>query len=110
VVANFNVLSDAYITTILAIAIPAAGGLILKYSPLRDWFSQMRRNKNLNKYRNLIDDTSKIENRHKKDHIQLFEEIRKRIVDLYLNGNISDSQYVELNDELSAAVEKIKSS
>jgi hypothetical protein len=70
----------------------------------------MRWNKNLNKYRNLIDDTSKIANRDKKDHIQLFEEIRKRIVDLYLNGNISDSQYVELNDELSAAVEKIKSS
>jgi DNA-binding beta-propeller fold protein YncE len=109
-VANFNVLSDAYITTILAIAIPAAGGLILKYSPLRDWFSQMRRDKNLNKYRNLIDDTSKIANRDKKDHIQLFEEIRKRIVDLYLNGNISDSQYMELNDELLAAMEKIKSS
>jgi YVTN family beta-propeller protein len=45
-VANFNVLSDAYITTILAIAIPAAGALILKYSPLRDWFSRLRRNKN----------------------------------------------------------------
>jgi len=36
----------------------------------------MRRNKNLNKYRNLIDGTSKIANRDKKDHIQLFEDIR----------------------------------
>jgi DNA-binding beta-propeller fold protein YncE len=87
-VANFNVLSDAYITTILAIAIPAAAGLILKYSPLKDWFSQTRRNKNLHKYRILINDTSKIANRDEKDNIQLFEEIRKRIVDLYLNGKI----------------------
>jgi hypothetical protein len=59
-VANFYVLSEAYITTILAIAIPAAGALILKYSPLRDWFSRLRRDKNLNEYKILINDTSKI--------------------------------------------------
>ena len=40
-VAHFNVLSDAYITTILAIAIPAAAGLILKYSPLKDLFHHL---------------------------------------------------------------------
>jgi YVTN family beta-propeller protein len=65
--ANFNVLSDAYITTILAIAIPAAGGLL--YRPFKTWFGQMRRGKNLIKYRNLIDDTSKIANRDKKKTI-----------------------------------------
>jgi hypothetical protein len=77
---------------------------------LRDWFSRFRRDKNLNKYKILINDTSKIANYDEKDHIQLFEEIRKQIVDLYLNGNITNSQYVELNDEISAAMKKIKSS
>jgi hypothetical protein len=76
------VIKKSLFTTILVIAIPAAGALILKYSPLRDWYSRLRRNKNLNKYKILINDTSKIADRDKKDHIQLFEEIRKRIVDL----------------------------
>jgi hypothetical protein len=56
----------------------------------------------------MIDDTFKITNRDKKDHIQLFEEIRKRIVDLYLNGKITDSQYAELNDKISASMDKIQ--
>jgi YVTN family beta-propeller protein len=105
-VANFNVLSEGYITTLLAIAIPAVGGLFLYY--LRGWFYKIRGEKNLNKYKILVDETLKIVNRDKNDLIQLFEEIRKRLVDLYLDGKINDIQYVRLIDYISDHIERIQ--
>jgi YVTN family beta-propeller protein len=93
----WNVLSDTYISTYLAIAIPAIGGLLYKS---RGMIYKFKRQKNLNKYSKIIDNIYEISYHDRKECSQLLGEVRNRMTDLFINGDISKSDYQILNKKI----------
>lgn len=100
--ANFNDVPQAYMTTILAIGIPAVGAWVYKN---RRRFSRKTSRGSASyqdRYLKIIDTTYSASSFQNADErLKQLADIRRQIKDLYVQGTINDNDYKILNDKIS---------
>lgn len=91
--ANFKdvppLIPEAYLTTFLAIGIPALGAAIYKN---RDWIYK-RHKGYLSKYTKKFDAAYEISYQNKEECLELLGEIRTQVIELFLSQQIDKSDY-----------------
>jgi hypothetical protein len=107
--ANFNVLSDTYASTFVSIAITAiAIPLSVTLYKNRDWIYKFKRQYYVDKYMKIINDLYEVSHSNKEECWKNLGVIRNRITELFINGDINQSNYTILNDRISEYMDKIQ--